>query len=311
MRKGVYVLNTIQLRCFLDLTETLSYTKTAEKLFLTQPAVTRHIQLLENEIGFKLFIRTQKKVELTPAGISFAEDIKKLMTGLDTALLHAQDAENGFAGEIRVGILPGLLLENYASVFRDYTAIHGNVRFSVVAETMPFLEEMLHAGDLDLAVWPIEGIALFPELDYIKLMSKPLRLFYVPESVNVKPETTPELSEFRDSNIIIYPRRDTNTMRTFTRMCMDAGFSPNFDTSMKRNPDVSVAMEMMQLGNNVCLFHENIFLTDCDSFSSVALPELPEATIVLAWNKKLLSPRVAAFISYFESRTQQLGVKLC
>lgn len=70
-------------------------------------------------------------------------------------------------------------------------------------------------------------------------------------------------------------------------------------------------MEMMQLGNNVCLFHENIFLTNCDSFSSVALPELPEATIALAWNKKLLSPRVAAFISYFKSRTQQLEVKLC
>jgi len=265
---------------------------------------------MENEIGLKLFIRSPKKVELTPAGVSLAADVKKLMAGLNAALLNAQAAEDGFAGEIRVGILPGLLLGEYATIFRDYSEVHGNVRFSVAAESMPFLEEMLHAGDLDIAVWPIEGIALFPEMCYIKLMSKPLRLFYDPESVKLKPGTVPDLSAFRESTVIIYPRRDTNTMRTFTRMCMDAGFSPKFDTSMKSNPDVSVAMEMMQLGNNVCLFHENIFLSDSGEFDSIALPGLPEANIVLAWNGKSCLPHVSAFVSYFESRTQQYGIKL-
>ena len=64
---------TIQdINCFLNLAETLNYTKTAEELFISQPAVTRHINALETELGFKLFDRSVKrKIALTDAGKSY------------------------------------------------------------------------------------------------------------------------------------------------------------------------------------------------------------------------------------------------
>lgn len=70
---------TIQdITCFLNLAETLNYTKTAEELFISQPAVTRHINSLEDELGVKLFDRSVKrKITLTEAGKIYFDGLNK------------------------------------------------------------------------------------------------------------------------------------------------------------------------------------------------------------------------------------------
>ena len=70
---------TIQdLTCFLKLAENLNYTKTAEELFISQPAVTRHINSLEDELNVKLFDRSIKKnITLTEAGAIYYKGLKK------------------------------------------------------------------------------------------------------------------------------------------------------------------------------------------------------------------------------------------
>ena len=70
---------TIQdITCFLKLSETLNYTKTAEELFISQPAVTRHINSLEDELGIKLFDRSvRRNISLTEAGEIYFKGLKK------------------------------------------------------------------------------------------------------------------------------------------------------------------------------------------------------------------------------------------
>lgn len=64
--------------CFLKLAETLNYTKTAEELFISQPAVTRHINSLEDELGVKLFDRSVKRsISLTESGMLYLKGLKK------------------------------------------------------------------------------------------------------------------------------------------------------------------------------------------------------------------------------------------
>lgn len=58
-------MNTIQLECFLAVVDSLNFTKAAEAVQLTQPAISHQIQTLENELGTPLFLRTSKRVELT------------------------------------------------------------------------------------------------------------------------------------------------------------------------------------------------------------------------------------------------------
>ena len=72
-------MNTVQLTCFITVAETLNFLKTAELLHISQPAVTKQIKTLEDELKVKLFHRTTRSVELTTEGIIFLNDAKNIM----------------------------------------------------------------------------------------------------------------------------------------------------------------------------------------------------------------------------------------
>ena len=72
-------MNTIQLECFLMVADCLNFTKAAESLKITQPAVSHQIRALEDELGVKLFIRTNKRVSLTKEGMQFIGDALSIL----------------------------------------------------------------------------------------------------------------------------------------------------------------------------------------------------------------------------------------
>ena len=94
--------NTTQLECFFEVANYLNFSRAAERLKLTQPAVSHQIRSLEDELGVKLFIRTSKSVRLTREGhlyLPYAGDILKL-AGLSLARLQECRTEQPF----RLGI---------------------------------------------------------------------------------------------------------------------------------------------------------------------------------------------------------------
>ena len=72
-------MNTQQLECFVTLAKTLNYAKAAEQLSMTQPAVSRQIKSLENEMNTRLFQRTTRSVTLTQAGWQFLPDARQIL----------------------------------------------------------------------------------------------------------------------------------------------------------------------------------------------------------------------------------------
>ena len=72
-------MNTTQLECFLAVAETLSFARAAERMNVTQPAVTGQIHTLEEELGTRLFKRTTRYVELTVSGLAFIEDARSII----------------------------------------------------------------------------------------------------------------------------------------------------------------------------------------------------------------------------------------
>ena len=72
-------MNIMQLRCFLSVAEYLSFSRAAEQLNMTQPSITHQISALEDELGVKLFVRTTRSVRLTPSGLMFQKDAKRMV----------------------------------------------------------------------------------------------------------------------------------------------------------------------------------------------------------------------------------------
>ncbi|MCD8354608.1 MAG: LysR family transcriptional regulator [Clostridiales bacterium] len=93
-----------QLNCFLTVAETLNFARAAEKLYTTQPSVTRSIKSLEEELGVTLFSRHSRKVELTPAGSYLQDELRHMSQELNAAIQNTQKIHNQFSNEIRIGV---------------------------------------------------------------------------------------------------------------------------------------------------------------------------------------------------------------
>lgn len=92
-----------QLRCFVAVAEELHFGRGAARLNMTQPPVSRHIQVLERVIGVQLFDRSNRSVRLTPAGKSFLIEARKILRLSQDAALTAKRIASGDAGNISIG----------------------------------------------------------------------------------------------------------------------------------------------------------------------------------------------------------------
>jgi DNA-binding transcriptional LysR family regulator len=91
------------LRYYLAVADALNFSRAAERLNVTQPALSRQVHDLEDEIGFRLFERSTTKVRSTEAGRFFQQRANKLLMELDIAVTGAQRIAKGATGELRIG----------------------------------------------------------------------------------------------------------------------------------------------------------------------------------------------------------------
>src|ERR1700759_3217135 len=91
-----------QIKNFLILCDTLNFRKAAEQINIVQPALSRQIQLLENEMGVLLFSRTKRSVELTEAGVYFQKEVKRILQDLNKTISLTKQIHLGEAGEIKI-----------------------------------------------------------------------------------------------------------------------------------------------------------------------------------------------------------------
>lgn len=116
------------LKYLVALGQELHFARAADKLFITQPALTRQIQQLEDEIGVKLVERTKRKVALTTAGSYFFDEAVYVINHLSQVVQATQRKATGEEGEIRIGfvgsamqnIIPDLLVE----LNKQYPRLH-------------------------------------------------------------------------------------------------------------------------------------------------------------------------------------------
>ena len=95
-----------QLTCFVTVAEELHFGRAAERLYMTQPPLTRQIQALEHALGVKLFERTSRTVRLTAAGRVFLTDATRLLNLAKQATTTARRTSNGESGRVTIGFTP-------------------------------------------------------------------------------------------------------------------------------------------------------------------------------------------------------------
>ena len=132
-------------RSFLSLTKTLNFSRTAEIVHLSQPALSLQIQALESEIGVKLFDRDRRKTALTAAGAAFQREATGGLAQLEQGIQNARLAAQGKLGVVRLGFVSTAGTYLIPKLINQYREKNPLVEFSLrnvlTADQGPMLEE--------------------------------------------------------------------------------------------------------------------------------------------------------------------------
>lgn len=143
-------IDTALLRTFVLLAQTRSFTRTAERLGRTQPAVTLQLRRLEDAFGARLVARDRRRVALTPDGEALLPVAREVLA------LIAQAAEGlagqAAAGEVRFGSPEDFATAFLPAILARFVETHPAIRLSTACELTRRLIDGVEAGDYDLAV---------------------------------------------------------------------------------------------------------------------------------------------------------------
>jgi DNA-binding transcriptional LysR family regulator len=156
------LLNLHQLYIFQIVAEERAISRAAERLYLTQPAVSQQVHALEIAVGATLFTRGRRGVLLTPAGETLAEYAQRILDLAAEARQAVALTTGARAGVVRLGASPGVgpcLMPTWISVFRTQ---HPSISVTMKTASTPEILKTLHERKIDLAI--VEGEIHDPEL---------------------------------------------------------------------------------------------------------------------------------------------------
>ncbi len=139
------------LRYFMAVAEELHFGKAAAKLHIAQPPLSQQIKQLETELGFKLFYRTKRQVNLTEAGEVFLRDTQQIFQQLERAISTGQKISRGEQGELSIAFVSSAAYNVIPSMLRNFRTLVPEVKLQIKELTTKEQLQWLVEEKLDIA----------------------------------------------------------------------------------------------------------------------------------------------------------------
>jgi DNA-binding transcriptional LysR family regulator len=143
-----------QIRCFVIVAERSSFTAAAEELHIAQQAVSQQIKALERTLGVTLLQRTSRKVQLTPEGVVFLPDARRLLASADRAVNRVQAAARGEAGTVRLAYTLTTAYDTVPTMLATANDLAPQLKIDAREVFGGDLVDLFDAEQFDLAVAP-------------------------------------------------------------------------------------------------------------------------------------------------------------
>ena len=162
---------------FIAVAETLSFTRAAERMFVSQQTITKQIAQLEEELGVRLLDRTTRSVSLTPSGKLCYERFSVINAEIDAAVSEIRRADAAHQQQISVGFFSSFSADSVIQpVMRKLREVAPDVDFVVHLYDMFELQDKFFAGELDMCVTTTSNWRSWRDVSVTRIVSEP---FYI------------------------------------------------------------------------------------------------------------------------------------
>ncbi|MBY0479982.1 MAG: LysR family transcriptional regulator [Chitinophagaceae bacterium] len=277
------------LKYFLTLAKELSFTKASEKLFISQPPLSRQIKELEQELNVQLLKRNNKRVELTEAGKFYEKEIRQLLQSLDRINLTTQKIGQNISGEFRIAYISSTFSGHITELVQFLSGKYPYVNFRLYE--VPTVEQVsgLEQGKIDLGI--IRAPLYSPEIETKLWFRDSFSLVYNRKKISISSEKN--IADLKDETFVFFNKDYAPFYYdTLIEICAKYGFTPKI---VHESNNISSIIQLIKNGLGISIVPTNILKShQYPDLGFVELKKVNLFTDILLATPKFSNSEIAA-----------------
>lgn len=267
-------MQTTQLENFLAIIECGSINKAAQKLFMSQPALSQQLKQLEEELGTSLFERNGKSLCLTPEGEVLAEFAEKEVNSLHKLKNRINAMKYGLKTELALGIAQTSLIPNVGKWLGKMNVMHPEISYRVLNNNFVSVLDMMNKGELDVCLSrqiPTNADFL-TKFDY-RLITQHRVVAVVPPNMDFGDAESISIKDLDGKNVILRNKHD----KRFLEKCAEFDCVPIVKAQCRNN---LIKLTLVKNNVGVGFFLDSILDTMSDLGMNLKYYRVNEITMV-------------------------------
>ena len=281
-----YQIELRHIRYFLAVAEELHFRKAAEKLFISQPGLSRQIKILENELGVILFERHNRKVILTKVGAYLMEEFSIQLQTLTHTINTAKLIQDGKKGELKIGYVGSAMQDVIPNLLLKFEKEHPNILFDLKElDNQTQLEELL-SFNLDIGFVRLERVPR--NLEILTVLKEPFCLV-LPKNHAIDKENFISLAQFKEESFILFDAKYSASYYEKVMQIFDnCGFSPLVSHNTIHSGSI---FKLVENNFGISIVPRSLAQKRGYTIKFIELANIPQRTILsVVWNKKNKNP---------------------
>ncbi len=287
------------LQSFQVLAEELHFRKAAEKLYISQPGLSKQIQHLETQLGVSLLERDRRNVRLTPSGVYLKTRAKFLSGFLEQTISQIKVIEAGLEGEIRIGFVGSAMQKVIPDLIKKCTATFPNINFVFDEMSNKAQLTALQNNQIDLGFVRLKEV---PTPITIRPIQTENFALVIPKNHPIKPSSFKSLKQFAKNPFILFSSDYSsayynNIMSIFS----DAGFEPKVS---HKSIHANTIFRLVENGLGVAIVPISLTL-DVEKAIDIQVIQLEkirqQAILSIAWRKDQHFPALEKVMQFLTS----------
>ncbi|WP_431164816.1 LysR family transcriptional regulator [Tenacibaculum halocynthiae] len=287
-----YQIELRHFRYFLAVAEDLHFRKAAERLFISQPGLSRQIKQMEEDLDIQLFVRHNRKVQLTPVGMYLKTELTRNLKNLDYILNYAKLLQEGKHGQLKFGYVGSAMQEIIPNLLIRFKKEHPNVQFGLKEMDNDKQIDSLLSQDIDVGFVRLDRV---PRGLVIKPILKESFCLVLPKNHPINSDTFKNLNQLKDESFILFdPSYSPSYYEKVMQIFDDSDFTPIISHNtihaasiyklVENNFGLSIVPKSLQHGYSMGV--KFIELTNISQ----------RTTLSIIWNKNNRNPIVTSFL---------------
>ena len=281
-----YQIELRHIKYFLAVAEELHFRNAAERLFISQPGLSRQIKALELELGVILFERHTRKVVLTKVGeylkVSFALQLKTLSHTLENAkMLH-----DGKKGALKIGYVGSAMQEVIPNLLLRFEKDNSNILFNLrEIDNQQQIEDLL-SFSIDIGFVRLERVAKSLE---IKIILKENFCLVLPQKHPINQNNFKNLTQFKNESFILFDAAYSSSYYEKVMQIFDnCGFTPLISHNTIHSSSI---YKLVENNFGISIVPKSLTQKSGHKIKFIELDMIPQkTTLSVIWNKKNTNP---------------------